>query len=998
MIRAALKRRAAQLFALFYREFYELKERPIELIIRTIFPCLILVLLVIIQRTGELNFGNSLYDQNLSFEISTLEPPKEGLKYVFLLYNVQGFNVTCNVNNYDTVYDILSIIGKRNGLTINNRNSCLRDLSKCNSSICLVLQDYSNRLSDKDLLEIQAGADITVDSNVTPKIFYATTFPDNSKFLVNPFFGGSTPKTKQTETMKFSLMNAFSKAFNEYQIGKDINVTFSMEHTAILKNMSSVYLSKNFVTFLTPMCLIFVIFLCSTWVFTSINRERELRMFMKLYGLTNLSYFLFRFIVQLIYITLISFLLTAIGYACQITFFLYCDNPLWIFVGIFSIGLYFSSFNMFISTFIRGEFSSNFCLIGLLFSNILFLCINMDFFNLTSGARFLPPQPLIIIKELSFIYIFPTYCFGLFSNAIISRVQYVLDIESNLWTQPAHFSNDDFYNNPLNNIFQNSYYRSQALSPNFCVLIILLQAIIFFILTLYFDNIISPKFGGSRLPWYYLFLPKYWGIGNKFDRNDLAIDVDIKSSEKFNVLEDIDQDVNREFKETIENHLNPDVAISVFKISKTFTSLFKRKNNKTALQSVSFQAMKGQTISLLGHNGAGKSTLISILTGLTSPSSGDALINKHSTVNHFEQVKQNIGVCMQQDFILPEFTAYQHLMFFGLLRGIPQKDLKEEIEDKLKKVYLTKFKDVKTKVFSGGMKRRINIATSMMGNPSIIFLDEPTSGIDVFIKRKIWDMITEYKKNDKTVILTTHDMEEAENIGDKIIVMALGKVRACGDVLHLKKRWGAGYQVKLFTKDIDTIKNELNEKYNPNRLQFLIENKEDSSLIYKLNMSSKKIGEFLNYTNQHKNIKDYALTFTSLKDVFLQVTHGGTTLNLHTAGTNNESRKEVSHSQNTNLLSLEAQLQEEEILEDEDKIPITTEKEVFHIKSEITSFEQLSPSFNNEGKEGGVKLKLDLLLSEHLFKMIKDKKVKLILEPTGDDEDRVQLIGDLTTK
>lgn len=168
------------------------------------------------------------------------------------------------------------------------------------------------------------------------------------------------------------------------------------------------------------------------------------------------------------------------------------------------------------------------------------------------------------------------------------------------------------------------------------------------------------------------------------------------------------------------------------------------------------------------------------------------------------------------------------------------------------------------------------------------FKDEITTGVDVVIKRKIWNMLAQYKNMGKTIILTTHSMEEAENIGDKIVVLALGKIRACGNISHLKKRWGAGYKVDLIMNNNsnsngEKIKNSLSTKYTPNKLILIKENTNTNSLTYRLNMKPKQIYEFLQFLNSTFSLdestdnilKDYALSFTSMKDVFTRVTHGG---------------------------------------------------------------------------------------------------------------------------
>jgi ABC-2 type transport system ATP-binding protein len=231
--------------------------------------------------------------------------------------------------------------------------------------------------------------------------------------------------------------------------------------------------------------------------------------------------------------------------------------------------------------------------------------------------------------------------------------------------------------------------------------------------------------------------------------------------------------------------------IHVRSVSKSF-------GNIEALKDVSFSIDKGEIFGILGPNGAGKSTIVNILNTLVKPDSGEVIIDNVNIRNDGVTVKQIMGVVPQEIALYEELTAYENLMFWGGLYNIPKPLLREHADKTLEIVDLSYRKNDRIKTFSGGMKRRINIACSLLHNPRILVLDEPTVGVDPQNRNHIFEVIERLHDEGMTIIYTTHYMEEAERFCDKIAIMDEGRIIALGTLKELREISDA--------KDLLTIK------------------------------------------------------------------------------------------------------------------------------------------------------------------------------------------------
>ncbi|EGR33847.1 hypothetical protein IMG5_034790 [Ichthyophthirius multifiliis] len=244
-------------------------------------------------------------------------------------------------------------------------------------------------------------------------------------------------------------------------------------------------------------------------------------------------------------------------------------------------------------------------------------------------------------------------------------------------------------------------------------------------------------------------------------------------------------------------------GIQIKNISKTYIN---KKKKNTALKNITLEIQQNELMCILGHNGAGKTTLINILSGLQKYTSGKINICGYDINTQIQEIRENLGVCPQFDVLWDQLSPLEHLMIFGFIKNI--QNLENVAWQTLKKVSLEKQAHVQSKTLSGGMKRRLSIAICSQGQPKVIFLDEPTTGMDTKIRREVWKLIQEIKEG-KSIILTTHSMEEAQVLSDRISILVQGELKCIGTGLNLRNEYGGGYKVQIVMKDQIICKNNI---------------------------------------------------------------------------------------------------------------------------------------------------------------------------------------------
>lgn len=235
--------------------------------------------------------------------------------------------------------------------------------------------------------------------------------------------------------------------------------------------------------------------------------------------------------------------------------------------------------------------------------------------------------------------------------------------------------------------------------------------------------------------------------------------------------------------------MNDNVFLSIKNVSKIFTSKHKTIQ---ALQDVSLDVMKGEVLGLLGPNGAGKTTLSNILASLHPPSSGDVLYDGSSIYTNIVDYRRKLGYCPQYPSLSPVFTLKENLEFHGKAFGLSASQIKENVERVTEQFSLQEYLNASSDILSGGYFRRFAMARALMSNPSFVIFDEPTVGLDPHIRRQVWDCIKGLKDQGITIILTTHYLDEAEVLSDRICFLDKGKV--------------------LFTDSVENVKNKNDDK------------------------------------------------------------------------------------------------------------------------------------------------------------------------------------------
>ena len=218
-------------------------------------------------------------------------------------------------------------------------------------------------------------------------------------------------------------------------------------------------------------------------------------------------------------------------------------------------------------------------------------------------------------------------------------------------------------------------------------------------------------------------------------------------------------------------------------------NLTKKYGEFTAVDNISLQVKKGQIFAFLGPNGAGKTTTIKMLTTLLNPTAGQVFLNGHNVMENPHQTRKSFGIVFQDPSLDNELTAYENMQFHAILYGLTKSVYEKRIIDLLNLVELYDRKDSYVKDFSGGMKRRLEIARGLLHNPRVLFLEEPPMGLDPQTRNHIWKYIYNLnKKEDVTIFFTTHHMEEVERIAQKIAIIDHGKILITGTIKEIIKK------------------------------------------------------------------------------------------------------------------------------------------------------------------------------------------------------------------
>lgn len=317
------------------------------------------------------------------------------------------------------------------------------------------------------------------------------------------------------------------------------------------------------------------------------------------------------------------------------------------------------------------------------------------------------------------------------------------------------------------------------------ILMMLVDALIYWLLTWYIENVFPGQYGVAK-PWYFPFTASYWCGTSSAPNADPS-----------------------QFKDPIEYTdylekppLNMKAGVSIRNLVKIY-----KTGKKLAVDGLTVDFFENHITSFLGHNGAGKTTTMSILTGLFAPTSGTALINGYDIRTDMDTIRKHLGMCPQHNVLFNDLTVEEHIYFYSRLKGRSREEVKTEIDQIIKDVGLPHKRKEFAKNLSGGMQRKLSVAIAFVGGSNIVILDEPTAGVDPYARRGIWELLLKYKQG-RTIILSTHHMDEADILGDRIAIISHGKMCCYGSSLFLKKYFGSGYYLTLVKAGDEQMTNQ----------------------------------------------------------------------------------------------------------------------------------------------------------------------------------------------
>jgi len=599
-----------------------------------------------------------------------------------------------------------------------------------------------------------------------------------------------------------------------------------------------------FAIFMLPLCLSFLL---PVFVYGIVlEKQEKLRSMMLMMGLQMRWYWLVNYLFNFVMYIIVCLVVVIISLAFSLRIFTQ-TNPLILFISLLLWGYALNSLGILVSAFFSSSRTAT--IVGYLL--VIASVIVSNTISITSDYEKVPNPIFLFYAPFAFfriIFVFGIYCgvgecpdFGVNYNQLPT-----------LWG------------------------------------FLLLDGTIYLLLGLYLDAVLPSQWGVPRHP-----LFPYYAIRNMFvsevDRVDeskehllnmVARDV---QEEGGLVGVETDQIVHREENfirskflgtklaeedETSQDRILRafDSGLLAFNLQKVYDGGFR------AVKGVSLAVPQGECFGLLGPNGAGKTTTISMLTGLFPPTDGRARIGGYELSTELFKVHRVMGVCPQFDILWGSLTVRETILFYSRLKGIDSKHEKEHVEKSLLDVGLQNLADRQVKNLSGGQRRRVSLAVSLCGNARVVFLDEPTTGLDPVTRRDLWNVLLEMKRENRALILTTHSMEEADVLCDRIGIMALGEMKCLGTSLQLKNKYGSGYMFSIqYSPDQERAALDFLHARFPHAQQ---RDSFPGHLVYNLPSGTFRVSELfevmISESPKH-GIVDWGLTQATLEDVFLKI-------------------------------------------------------------------------------------------------------------------------------
>ncbi|CAM9405596.1 unnamed protein product, partial [Scytosiphon promiscuus] len=403
--------------------------------------------------------------------------------------------------------------------------------------------------------------------------------------------------------------------------------------------------------------------------------------------------------------------------------------------------------------------------------------------------------------------------------------------------------------------------------------------------------------GTKKKPWFFV-TKNFWCPGSG---NTSALADNQKVLER-------DESEGRDSVEAVDSDLRTQVGTGECVAIRGLTKEYKNSTggSKLAVDKLDLTMYSGQITALLGHNGAGKTTTIGMLTGMIPVTSGTAFVAGRDVNSDMVTIRHSLGVCPQHDILYPNLTVREHLRMYAVLKAVPGKELQDTIRATLNDVGLTEKENELTNRLSGGQKRKLSVGIALIGGSKVVFLDEPTSGMDPHSRRFTWDLIRKNREG-RVIVLTTHFMDEADLLGDRVAIMADGALRCCGSSIFLKNHFGVGYNLTVVRDiGIDDIQaayetgmedGKDDESYDPTStatqeesarpIKHLVRSHvKEATLLSNVgaeisfqlpNDASSSFQAMLTEIDRRKaelHVNSYGLSVTTLEEVFLRVANG----------------------------------------------------------------------------------------------------------------------------
>ncbi|RLN44145.1 hypothetical protein BBO99_00006452 [Phytophthora kernoviae] len=698
---------------------------------------------------------------------------------------------------------------------------------------------------------------------VTYDYNYALCVMNSGFFEIDSFFGDSTALTLTSSSNGSTTIDSEGTSTEAATLSGTILCTGldSLTYTnygALSTNMSTFYSSGQSVIGLF-LLISYIKFVSTTTTTMVIEKETRIREVMKIMGLSNFTLLCSWCLTTALLATPLALIIAAelkYGQVFPMTEYATLVFLFW------ALSLSIVSFSYFITPFFNKSRAASIA------SVLLWLVLFFPFFSVMSKSN--------SSKYLGALA--PPTAFALGIDDLVRRAQlgrglaYAMGLVESPITVPTAFSMSWF---------------------------LILDSFILVVLGWYFDNVLPQEFG-VRKPWNFLFVKEYWlpSSSTRDDKELLVLESpnDVASPQT-NYAFASPRGVRLLHQASSDGSIvmmkdRPGLLASVEPVNAALAEQERKgtclqiKNlrkefagddgeMKVAVQGLNLTLYAGQISALLGHNGAGKTTAISMLTGLIPPTAGDATLYGRSVQNDFNELRQIMGICPQHDVLFNELTVEEHLLLFGTMKHIPFVKLKEEVERMVKEVGLVEKRKVAARNLSGGQKRKLSVALAFMGDSKLVFLDEPTSGMDPYSRRFTWNLL-QRNRDDRVIVLTTHFMDEADILGDRIAIMADGQLCCVGSSLYLKNRYGAGYNLTMIKGmgcDVEAVGAFL-RNFVPDAKCL---SNFGSEVVFQLPASSSGVFstmlQVLDDEMRRLRILQYGVSVTTLEEVFLRISN-----------------------------------------------------------------------------------------------------------------------------